>query len=342
MAVVEKPNGKLRICIDPQPLNVALKREHYRLTVLDDILPELRKAQVFSKVDVKHAFWHVKLDDKSSKLTTMITPYGRYRWNRLPFGLKVSSEIFQKRLHAALSNLNGVFAIADDIIVLGCGNTYQEAVLNHDENLKNLRERCQLKNIILNDDKAILKQTELVFMGHVISDQGVRPDPAKVETIAKMPSPTDVSGVKRFCGMVQYLARFLPNLAADLEPLRHLTRKNAAWNWTPTCEKAAQTVKDKISHPPVLTYLDGLGAVLLQNDNPIEFASRALTKPEQNWAQIERDFSCSVRLRKIQPIHLRPQRGGVQRPQPLRVHSQKNFESSSKTFTSIDHAVTQI
>jgi len=198
MAVVEKPNGKLRICIDPQPLNVALKREHYRLPVLDDILPELRKAQVFSKVDVKHAFWHVKLDDKSSKLTTMITPYGRYRWNRLPFGLKVSSEIFQKRLHAALSNLNGVFAIADDIIVLGCGNAYQEAVLNHDENLKNLRERCQLKNIILNDDKAILKQTELVFMGHVISDQGVRPDPAKVEAIAKMTSPTDVSGVNAF------------------------------------------------------------------------------------------------------------------------------------------------
>jgi len=135
----------------------------------------------------------------------MITPYCRYRWDRLPFGLKVSSEIFQKRLHAALSNLNGVFAIADDIIVLGCGNTYQEAVLNHDENLKNLRERCQLKNIILNYDKAILKQIELVFMGHVISDQGVRPDPAKVEAIAKMPSPTDVSGVKRFCGMVKYL-----------------------------------------------------------------------------------------------------------------------------------------
>ena len=199
--------------------------------------------------------------------------------------------------------LNGVFAIADDIIVLGCGNTYQESALNHDENLKNLREHCQLKNIILNDDKAILKQTELVFMGHVISDQGVRPDPAKVETIAKMPSPTDVSGVKRFCGMVQYLARFLPNLAANLEPLRHLTRKNVAWNWTPTCETSVQTVKDKISQPPVLAYFDpsqtltlqvdsskdGLGAVVLQNDKPIEFASRALTKPEQNEAQIEKE-----------------------------------------------------
>jgi len=104
MAVVEKPNEKLRICIDllcvsvlmyTQLLNVSLKREHYRKPVLDDILPELRKAHVFSKLDVKHAFWHVKPDDESSKLTTMITPYGRYRWNRPPFGLKVSSEIFQ-------------------------------------------------------------------------------------------------------------------------------------------------------------------------------------------------------------------------------------------------------
>jgi len=81
----------------------------------------------------------------------------------------------------------------------------QEAALNHDDNSRNLRERCQLKNIILNDEKVILKQTELVFLGHVVSNQGVRPDPVKVAAITKLLSPTDVSGVKRFCGMVQYL-----------------------------------------------------------------------------------------------------------------------------------------
>ena len=88
MAVVHKPNGKLRICIDPQPLNAALKHEHYRLPVLDDVLPELKDA-IFSKLDVKEAYWHVRLDEASSKLTTMITPFGRYMWKRLPFGLKV-------------------------------------------------------------------------------------------------------------------------------------------------------------------------------------------------------------------------------------------------------------
>ncbi|XP_068212643.1 uncharacterized protein [Palaemon carinicauda] len=87
MAVVQKTNGKLRICIDPQPLNKALKREYYTLPILEDILPNLKHAKIFSKLDVQEAFWHIRLDEESSKLTTMITPFGRYRWARLPFGL---------------------------------------------------------------------------------------------------------------------------------------------------------------------------------------------------------------------------------------------------------------
>ena len=80
MAVVHKPNGKLRICIGPEPLNAALKREHYRLPVLDDMLPKLKDAKIFSKLDVKEAYWHVRLDEASSKPTTMITAFGRYMW----------------------------------------------------------------------------------------------------------------------------------------------------------------------------------------------------------------------------------------------------------------------
>ena len=99
MTVVRKPNGKLHLCIDPQPLNMALKREHYKLPTIDDVMSKLNKAKVFTKLDVKEAFWHVKLDKASSKPTTMITPFSRYRWTRLPFSLKVSSEIFQKKIN---------------------------------------------------------------------------------------------------------------------------------------------------------------------------------------------------------------------------------------------------
>ena len=93
----------------------------YQLPVIDDILPELSKARVFSTVDLKSGYWHCILDLESSALTTFVTPYGRYRWRRLPFGLSASSEIFQKHLHQALENLDGVLFIADDIRVYGVG-----------------------------------------------------------------------------------------------------------------------------------------------------------------------------------------------------------------------------
>ena len=296
MAVVKKPNGLLRICIDPQPLNAALQREHYKLPTLDDVLPNLGKARVFSKFDVKQAYWHVELDRESSLLTTMITPFGRFRWSRLPFGLKVSSEIFQRKLNEALLGLDGVFCIADDLIVYGSGNTKEEAEADHDHNVQALRTRCQEREIMLNDEKTVLKQTEIKFMGHLITDDGVKADESKVEAILNMPAPTDVHGVKRLCGMIQYLAKFLPNLAGELQPIRELTKKDAVWNWSDSCEKAFQQVKTKITATPLLAYFDpdkelvlqvdsskdGLGAALMQGGKPIEYASHYGSVANQN------------------------------------------------------------
>ena len=145
MAVVQKPSGALRICIDPQPLNSALQREHYRLPVLQDILPKLHKARILSKFDVQEAYWHVALDEGASHLTTMITPFGRYRWLRLPFGLKVSSEIFQRRLTEALGDLTQTFCIADDIIVVGQGQNDTEAKTDLLSHVDLLKKRCHEK-----------------------------------------------------------------------------------------------------------------------------------------------------------------------------------------------------
>ncbi len=114
IVVAVKKSVELRDCIDPKPLNAALKREHYQIPVIDDSLPDLTDARVFTTADLALAFWHLELDHESSMLTTFATPYGRYRWLRLPFGLSVSSEIFQKRLHQELDGLPGVKCIADD------------------------------------------------------------------------------------------------------------------------------------------------------------------------------------------------------------------------------------
>ena len=303
MAVPRKSSGKIRICIDPQPLNSALLREHYLLPTFDDVLPKLSKARIFSKVDVKEAFWHVKLDEESSKLTTMITPFGRFRWSCLPFGLKVSSEIFAKKLDQAIGHLNGVICVADDIIVVGCGDTDEQAERDHERNLVSLLEQCERSKIVLNKEKMHIKQREVQFLGHNISKDGITACEEKVKAVKDMPAPVDTAGVRRFCGMVQYLARYTPNLADALEPLHQLTRKDQPFDWTPECQNSFDRVKTALSQAPTLAFFDpekelilqvdssqdGLGAVLMQEGRPIEYASRNLRPNERNWAQIEKE-----------------------------------------------------
>ena len=148
-----------------------------------------------------------------SKLTTMITPFGRYWWKKLLFGLKVSSEIFQRKLDEALGDLKGVFRVVDDVVVAGCGQTMEEAQIDNQQKLNKTLKRCAEKNIVLNEDKQQTGLTEITFHGHRITKDGVKADEAKVQAIRVMPAPTDVAGVKRLCSMVQYMSRFLPDLA---------------------------------------------------------------------------------------------------------------------------------
>jgi len=152
--VVLKPNGKLRVCLDPKPLNKALKRNRYPLPTIEDLLPELCRAQVFSVVDVKNGFWHVPLDDESSKLTTFATAWGRFRWLRMPFGISPAPEEFQRRLNKAIEGLDGVRTVADDIIVFGVGDTRDSALRDHDTKFQNLLERCRQKHITVEQGQA--------------------------------------------------------------------------------------------------------------------------------------------------------------------------------------------
>ena len=304
--VCRKKSDKLRICIDPKPLNKALKREHYHLQVLDDVLPCLNKAKVFTKLDLASAFWHIQLDEESSLLTTFNTPYGRYRWLRLPFGMKVSSEIFQKHLNQVLEGLVGVICIADDIVVYGCGETVEEARRDHDVNLANLLKRCREKNVKLSYEKSKFHCEEIPFMGHLITSGGLKPDPAKIDAVVKMTKPTDVKSIQRFIGFVTYLSRFLPDLSDHLELLRRLIKTNQVW--TESHDKVFESVKRLVTSSPVLAYYNpeedlviqcdssgtGVGAALLQNDQPIAYASRTLADVETRYAPIEKEMLAVV------------------------------------------------
>ena len=303
LVVTTKKSGALRVCVDPRPLNKALKRETYQMPVLDEVLPELAQAKVFSTADLRSGFWHCVLDDESSLLTTFSTPYGRYRWLRLPFGLSVSPEIFQKHVNQALEGLEGILNIADDILVYGVGETAEQANADHDKKLGALLQRCRERGIALNRDKLKLRVKRVKFMGHVLTDNGLEPDPEKIEAIKAMPKPQNVEDVQRLNGFVTYLAKFLPKLADVMEPIRRLTRKETDWCWSVEQETAFEKVKDLATTAPVLSYYDptcqlevqcdasqkGLGAALMQRGQPIAYISRALTPTEQRYAQIEKE-----------------------------------------------------
>ena len=271
---------------------------------MDNILPELSNAKVFSKFDLRNGYWHCILDEESSYLTTFQTLWGRYRWLRLPFGLAVSSEIFQKRLIVALEGLDGVVCVADDILVYGVGDNEQQATQDHDEKLRKLMTRCSEQGIRLNNEKTEMRKNEIRFLGHRISKDGLKPDPDKVKAIVSMEPPSDVAEILRLAGMVNYLAKFLRGLSDAMKPIRYLTNKDVEWDWGKEQDDAFKNVKKLVADATVLSYYDqdkslviqcdasktGLGTVLMQEGKPIAYASRALTPTECQYAQLEKEM----------------------------------------------------
>ena len=311
LVIVKKSNGKIRVCLDPRDLNRAVKRSHYPLPTIEEVATRLSGAKVFSVLDAKCGFWQVQLDEKSSYLTTMNTPFGRYRWLRMPFGINSAPEVWQQRMHELVEGLAGVEVIADDFLVCGFGDSNEAAIANHDQNLKAFLSRARERNLTLNSEKLKLRQSQVPFIGHLLTAEGLKPDPSKVQAIVDYPVPTNLAELRTFLGMVQYLAKFCQHLSTASQPLRQLEKKEIEWHWQHPQDKAFKEIKELITKAPVLQYFDvsknvtiqcdasqyGIGATLLQEGQPVHYANRALTSTEQNYAQIEKEllavvFSC--------------------------------------------------
>ena len=215
----------IRLCLDPKELNAAIQREHDTLPTIEDVATRLHGAKVFTVLDVRSGFWHITLDDSSSLLTTFHTPFGRYRWKRMPFGICSAPEIFQRRMHQLIEGLTGIEVIADDFVVVGRGHDEAEAIHDHDKNLHELLQRCEECGVRLNADKMKLRRNAVPFIGHIATDQGLCVDPAKVQAIKEMPMPKNIAAVQRLLGLAQYLSKFLPHLSDIMKPLRDLTQK---------------------------------------------------------------------------------------------------------------------
>lgn len=213
--------------------------------------------------------------------------------------------------HEIVEGLEGVECLCDDILIYGCGNTEEEAIRGHDIKLRNLMQRLREKNLKLNRDKVKLCKKEVRFFGHVLTSEGVKPDPEKISAITKMSKPTNVKETQTFLGMITYLAKYLPHLSSVATPLRDICKTENTFEWKKEHSDCFQKLKELVLRAPVLRYFNfnepitvqcdasstGLGSVLLRDGKTVAFASRTLTPTEVNYAQIEKEmlailFSC--------------------------------------------------
>ena len=216
MVTPTKSNGKIRVCIDPRDLNQAIQREHYPMKTIEDITPKMRNAKIFSKVDATSGYWAIKLDERSSRLCTFNSPFGRYSFKRMPFGIKSAAEVYQREMTEIFQDIEGCEVIVDDIIIWG------EDEDQHDRRLKRVLDRVREKNLKLNPDKCEFRKSSITYCGHVLSEKGLQADPEKVRAVKEMPRPTDKTELQSVLQFVQYLAKFVPNLSEVTAPLRQL------------------------------------------------------------------------------------------------------------------------
>ena len=299
--VVPKKSGEIRLCIDYTRLNQAVRREYHPLPVTEEVLSRLGSAKVFSKLDANSGYWQMELEEDCRHLTTFITPFGRYRCNRLPFGISLAPEVFQREMSKILEGKEGVVCQMDDILVFG------ESKEVHDARLQSVLQTLSSAGLTLNKDKCEFEREEVVFLGHVVNAKGIQADPEKVKAIQRYPSPGSRRELKRFMGVVNYLGKFTPELARCTTAMRELLKSSTAWFWGDLQEKEFLHVKRVMASTPVLAPFDmgkctrlstdassfGLGAALLQEMQgdwkPVAYASRSMTQAERRYAQVEKE-----------------------------------------------------
>ena len=210
---VMKRNGDVRICVDLKKVNAAVKREGFTLPTFEQVTGKLQGSTVYSVLDGASGYWQLSLDEQSSKYTTFITPFGRFRFLKLPFGISIASEVFQRRMMDVLGDLEGVVVYQDDILVHGSSMTI------HDERLEKLLARIKEVGLKLNREKCQFRKKSLNFLGSRISAEDISSDGSKVEAIHNIAVPENVTEMKRYIGILNYLGRHISNLSEMSQPL---------------------------------------------------------------------------------------------------------------------------
>ncbi len=319
MVVVIKKDGSLRMCMDYRKLNLCSTRDAFPLPRIEDALEALGQSKYFSTLDLTSGYWQVEVAEQDKHKTAFSTPMGLYEANRMPFGLQNAPSTFQRLMTCCFGDLNyiNLLIYLDDIIVFS--KTFEE----HLERLQVVFNRLREHGLKLKPSKCHLMKREVQYLGHVVSAEGIRTDPEKINAVADWKRPTNRKEVQQFLGFTGYYRRFVGGYAKLVAPLYRLTsgdprkKKRGAktpwvpppqFHWTEECEAAFQGLKQRLTTAPVLAYPDynlpfllqtdasgeGLGAVLAQiqegKERVLAYASRGLHPSETRYPAHKLEF----------------------------------------------------
>lgn len=301
VVVIPKKNGDIRLCVDMRRANQAVTRERYPIPTVDEVIQDLNQSTVFSKLDIRLAYHQIELTPDSRAITAFMTHKGVYRYKRLMFGINCAPEIYNKVMDQVFQGLAGVKNIFDDVFIHGATKG------EHDKRLEDVLKRLQEKELTLNIDKCNFNMDNIELMGHMLSAHGIGVSQSKVDAVVQARRPESPSEVRSFLGLVNFVARFIPDLSTQAEPLHRLLHKDIKFKWGPEQDKSFNQLKQSLVDASNLSYFDlnaetqviadaspvGLGAVLVQKQNNeykiICYASRSLTAIERKYSQTERE-----------------------------------------------------
>ncbi|UYV71532.1 K02A2.6-like, partial [Cordylochernes scorpioides] len=302
---VLKKDGSLRICGDFRcTANKAIELDKYPLPSIDEIFSKLSGNTVFSSLDLSRAYLQVRLSEEAKRVVSINTTKGLFAFKRLPYGVAVAPNKFQREMDNLFADMSGVACYIDDILVAGKDHR------DHEEKLELVFKRLQEKGLRLNKDKCKFAVNAVEYLGFKIDKKGLHPISSKIEAVVEAPEPTNVSQLRSFIGLLMYYSRFIKNIADILAPFYHLLKKNSKWNWTGKHCILFAKCKALLTNESVLAHYDatrelvlacdassyGLGVVLShrndrKEETPIAFASRTLTEAERRQPTFNAHFS---------------------------------------------------
>ena len=305
IVLVRKKNGQVRPCVDYRKLNAVTKKDAFPLPRIQDCLDSIDGANLFSTLDITSAYNQIPVRKEDIPKTAFVTKYGLFEYTTMPFGLCNAPATFQRVIELALSGLQWVSCLIlylDDIIVFS--HTMSENI----EKLAGVFECLRKAGLKLKPEKCKLLRTEVTFLGHLISDKGIQPDPSNVEKVTSWPTPTNLTQVRGIIALGSYYRRFVKDFSKVVKPMTQLTEKGRPFLWTDECETSFQNLKKSLTSPPIMSFpKDGgsfildtdacdisIGAVLSQVQNGathvISYGSRTLNKAEKNYCVTDKEL----------------------------------------------------